>query len=51
MDILLLEAGHDPPLLTEVPVSVRSFIATDVDWQFITKSQKNTGAGMLNRVS
>lgn len=51
VNVLLLEAGHDPPLLTEVPVSVRSFMGSDVDWQFTTEPQKNTGAGHVNRVS
>lgn len=51
VSVLLLEAGHEPPLLTEVPALGRNFWFTDIDWQYRTAPQKYTGKALINRVS
>lgn len=50
VNVLLLEAGPEPPLLTEVPALGRYFWNTDVDWQYKTTPQKHTGRALINRV-
>lgn len=51
VSVLLLEAGDEPPLLTEVPALGKYFWFTDVDWQFRTVPQRFTGSALVNRVS
>lgn len=48
--VLLLEAGGEPPLLTEVPALAKYFWFTDVDWKYKTAPQKHTGKLLINRV-
>ncbi|GBO34091.1 hypothetical protein AVEN_20742-1 [Araneus ventricosus] len=49
--VLLLEAGaKKPPLLSDVPGLARFFWSTDIDWQFKTVPQKNTGFALVNKV-
>lgn len=48
--VLLIEAGPEPPLLTEVPALSRYFLETDVDWQFKTAPQKHAASGLLHQV-
>ncbi|GBM68507.1 hypothetical protein AVEN_144213-1 [Araneus ventricosus] len=49
--VLLLEAGaKKPPLLNDVPALARFFWNTDIDWQFKTVPQKNTGFALVNKV-
>ena len=50
VNVLLLEAGPEPPLLTEVPALGRYFWFTDVDWKYKTTPQKHTGRALVNRV-
>ncbi|GBN27219.1 Glucose dehydrogenase [FAD, quinone] [Araneus ventricosus] len=48
--VLLLEAGaKKPPLLNDVPGLGRFFLGTDIDWQFKTVPQKNTGFALVNK--
>ncbi|XP_071036390.1 glucose dehydrogenase [FAD, quinone]-like isoform X2 [Parasteatoda tepidariorum] len=47
--VLLLEAGKPPPKVTDIPGVARSFIGTDIDWNYTTVPQLYTGAGLLNR--
>ena len=49
--VLLLEAGPEPPLLTEVPALCTYFWGSNLDWQFKTVPQKYTASGLENRVS
>lgn len=50
VNVLLLEAGKSPPLLTDVPVLSRNFWGTDLDWTYKTVPQKHTARGLVNRV-
>lgn len=51
VQILLLEAGKPPPLVSEVPGYGRFLWFTDIDWQYRTAPQRYTGNGLVNRVS
>ncbi|GFW17226.1 hypothetical protein TNCV_2763491 [Trichonephila clavipes] len=48
VSVLLLEAGKSPPKSTDIPAAARSFINTDIDWQYLTAPQKHTGRGLIN---
>ncbi|GFR31741.1 glucose dehydrogenase [Trichonephila clavata] len=48
VSVLLLEAGKPPPKSTDIPAAARSFIGTDLDWQYLTAPQKHTGRGLIN---
>ncbi|KAF8782848.1 Glucose dehydrogenase like protein [Argiope bruennichi] len=47
--VLLLEAGKPPPKVTDIPTAARSFIQSDIDWNYSTAPQEHTGAGLINR--
>ncbi|GBN66524.1 Glucose dehydrogenase [FAD, quinone] [Araneus ventricosus] len=47
--VLLLEAGKSPPKVSDIPTAARSFIQSDIDWNYNTAPQKFTGAGLVNR--
>ncbi|GFS52721.1 glucose dehydrogenase, partial [Trichonephila clavipes] len=47
--VLLLEAGKSPPKVTDIPIAARSFIQSDIDWNYSTVPQEHTGAGLVNR--
>ncbi|XP_054715631.1 glucose dehydrogenase [FAD, quinone]-like [Uloborus diversus] len=49
VSVLLLEAGSNPPLITEVPAEYRRLEKSDVDWKFLTTPQRYTGAGVIDR--
>lgn len=49
VSVLLLEAGDPPPLLSDIPAIPRTFIMTDIDWNYLTEPQKYTGTGLINR--
>ncbi|GBN25701.1 Glucose dehydrogenase [FAD, quinone] [Araneus ventricosus] len=51
VNVLLLEAGKVPPVLTDIPGFARFFIFSDIDWQYRTVPQKNTGKALINRQS
>ncbi|GFV94774.1 glucose dehydrogenase [Trichonephila clavipes] len=46
---LFLEAGKSPPKVTDIPTAARSFIQSDIDWNYSTAPQKHTGVGLVNR--
>ncbi|GFT52987.1 glucose dehydrogenase [Nephila pilipes] len=47
--VLLLEAGKPPPKSTDIPAAARSFLQTDIDWNYLTAPQQYTGNGLINR--
>ncbi|GIY71403.1 glucose dehydrogenase [Caerostris extrusa] len=49
VNVLLLEAGKSPPKVTDIPTVARSFIQSDIDWNYSTAPQEHTGAGLINR--
>ncbi|CAL1262979.1 unnamed protein product [Larinioides sclopetarius] len=51
VNVLLLEAGKVPPVLSDIPAISRSFFFSDIDWQYKTVPQKNTGKALNNRQS
>lgn len=50
VNVLLLEAGKTAPQQTDIPAIARSFLNTDIDWQYLTTPQRYTAAGHKNRV-
>ncbi|XP_054709909.1 uncharacterized protein LOC129219656 [Uloborus diversus] len=49
VNVLLLEAGSAPPLISEIPVISRFLWFTRIDWSYRTTPQRHTGEGMNNR--
>ncbi|CAL1262823.1 unnamed protein product, partial [Larinioides sclopetarius] len=50
VSVLLLEAGTGkPPLLSDVPSLARSFMFSNIAWQFKTVPQTHTGSALINR--
>ncbi|XP_054709560.1 glucose dehydrogenase [FAD, quinone]-like [Uloborus diversus] len=49
VNVLLLEAGPPPSILTEVPGFTREASFTNLDWNYVTTPQKNTGRGIIGR--
>ncbi|KAJ8898221.1 hypothetical protein PR048_003581 [Dryococelus australis] len=47
-DVLLLEAGTDPPLASDIPYLFPTLQKTDLDWQYKTESQKGMCEGFEN---
>lgn len=45
-NVLLLEAGGDPPEYTEVPLRYGEALTSDVDWTFITEPEPRLFAGL-----
>ena len=50
ISVLVLEAGKVPPKVTDIPVAARSFIQTDIDWNYVTAPQENAALGHINQV-
>ncbi|XP_067000948.2 glucose dehydrogenase [FAD, quinone] [Anabrus simplex] len=48
-NVLLLEAGGDPPPEADVPLLVFNLQGTDVDWQYWTQSEEGYCQGFENR--
>ncbi|GFT74078.1 glucose dehydrogenase [Nephila pilipes] len=48
VSVLLLEAGKSPPKVTDIPTAARSFVQSEIDWNYITAPQKHTGEGFIN---
>ncbi|KAJ4426636.1 hypothetical protein ANN_26434 [Periplaneta americana] len=46
-NVLLLEAGGDPPISSEIPPIFHSLQETDVDWQYVTEPQEFGCQGMV----
>nr|XP_042897444.1 glucose dehydrogenase [FAD, quinone]-like [Parasteatoda tepidariorum] len=49
INVLLLEAGHGAPLLSDIPVYGFSFWYSDIDWAYRTVPQKYTARLIENR--
>ena len=49
VSVLLLEAGKPPPKVSDIPTAARSFIQSDIDWNYSTAPQQHAGAGHINR--
>lgn len=50
VNVLLLEAGSKPPLISEVPRLSSSLLGTDADWKFQIVPQSHAATGLRNRV-
>ncbi|GFT23859.1 glucose dehydrogenase [Nephila pilipes] len=48
VSVLVLEAGKSPPKSTDIPAVARSFVQTDIDWNYLTAPQEHTGKGLIN---
>ncbi|GFT04182.1 glucose dehydrogenase, partial [Nephila pilipes] len=48
VSVLVLEAGKSPPKSTDIPAAGRSFLKTDIDWDYLTAPQEHTGNGLIN---
>ncbi|GFT23855.1 glucose dehydrogenase [Nephila pilipes] len=48
VSVLLLEAGIPSPKSSDIPAAARSFIKTDIDWDYLTVPQEHTGNGLIN---
>lgn len=51
VNVLLLEAGGEPPLISEVPALARLLLFSHIDWKYKTVPQKYTGDQLKNRVN
>ncbi|XP_054714466.1 L-sorbose 1-dehydrogenase-like [Uloborus diversus] len=49
VNVLLIEAGSPPPVLTDVPVFARESWYTPYDWFYRTAPQAHTGNGLVGR--
>ncbi|XP_055934440.1 glucose dehydrogenase [FAD, quinone]-like [Argiope bruennichi] len=49
VNVLLLEAGQNPPLVSDIPAVSRYFYLSDIDWRYLTTPQKHTGNALNNR--
>ena len=45
-NVLLIEAGDNPPLMSEIPAMLLSLHKSDMDWQFRTEPQKGSCQGL-----
>ncbi|XP_025190698.1 glucose dehydrogenase [FAD, quinone]-like [Melanaphis sacchari] len=45
-NVLLLEAGGDPPDYTEMPLRFNEALTSDIDWTFITEPEPNLFGGL-----
>ncbi|XP_014293282.1 glucose dehydrogenase [FAD, quinone] [Halyomorpha halys] len=50
-NILLLEAGNDPPLTTDVPMFHLSLQRTDIDWEHTTVREVGLFNGLMSRIN
>lgn len=50
VNVLLLEAGGEPPLISEIPALARFLVSSEADWKYKTVPQKYTGDQLDNRV-
>jgi choline dehydrogenase-like flavoprotein len=48
-NVLLIEAGGDPPLASEIPAMFFSLQKSDIDWQFRTEQQKDNCQGVRDK--
>ncbi|CAH1404138.1 unnamed protein product [Nezara viridula] len=50
-NILLLEAGGDPPMTSDVPLFHINLQRTDIDWNFLTSREVGLFNGLMGRVN
>uniref|UniRef100_A0A0A9WCM3 Glucose dehydrogenase [acceptor] n=1 Tax=Lygus hesperus TaxID=30085 RepID=A0A0A9WCM3_LYGHE len=50
-NILVLEAGSDPPMTTDVPYYYLNLQKSDIDWSFTTRREKGLFNGLMGRVN
>ncbi|XP_073981315.1 glucose dehydrogenase [FAD, quinone]-like isoform X2 [Rhodnius prolixus] len=50
-NVLLLEAGSDPPMTSEVPRYYRSLVKSDIDWDYNTIRERGLFNGLIGRVN
>jgi choline dehydrogenase-like flavoprotein len=48
-NVLLIEAGGDPPLTSDIPAIFFSLQKTDIDWKFKTEPQEGSCQGIRDR--
>jgi len=48
-NVLLIEAGDNPPLMSEIPAMAFALQNSDVDWQFRTEPQKGSCQGLRDQ--
>jgi choline dehydrogenase-like flavoprotein len=48
-NVLLIEAGGDPPLMSDIPAMFFSLFKTGIDWQYTTESQEESCLGIRDR--
>lgn len=48
-NVLLIEAGGDPPLTSDIPAIFFSLQKTDIDWKYRTEPQEESCQGMRDR--
>jgi choline dehydrogenase-like flavoprotein len=47
--VLLIEAGGDPPLASDIPAMFLTLLKSDIDWQFRTEPEKNSCQGLRDK--
>ncbi|PNF33850.1 Glucose dehydrogenase [FAD, quinone] [Cryptotermes secundus] len=48
-NVLVIEAGSDPPLASDIPAIFLGLQKSDIDWQFKTEPQKDNCQGLLGK--
>ncbi|KRT81622.1 FAD dependent oxidoreductase, partial [Oryctes borbonicus] len=48
-NVLLLEAGKEPSVITEIPAITSYFLLTDYNWGYLTQEQENMALGLVER--
>jgi glucose dehydrogenase (acceptor) len=48
-NILLIEAGGDPPVSSDIPAMSLSLLKSDIDWQFRTEHQEHSCKGLRDK--
>ena len=48
-NVLLIEAGDNPPLMSEIPAMFLALLKSDMDWQFRTEPQEGSCQGLRDQ--
>jgi choline dehydrogenase-like flavoprotein len=48
-NVLLIEAGDNPPLMSEIPAMALGLHNSDMDWKFRTEPQKESCQGLRDQ--
>uniref|UniRef100_A0A1B6C574 Glucose-methanol-choline oxidoreductase N-terminal domain-containing protein n=1 Tax=Clastoptera arizonana TaxID=38151 RepID=A0A1B6C574_9HEMI len=46
--VLLIEAGHDPPMTARVPKYHKEILGSSIDWQYVSEAEDGMYRGMKN---